>query len=108
MNLTQGLLSIRDYTDKFEELYHYAKDMYPIEEAKIDKFRDRLHVSLRGKLNLYAGTTFRGWVNKAMEQGRLDKELESVTKAKSYQHEGSLRQPWRGSNSRKPRFTPYS
>ena len=47
MNLTQGLLSIRDYIDKFEELYHYTKDMYPTEEAKIDKFRDGLYVSLR-------------------------------------------------------------
>ena len=57
--------------------------MYPIEEAKSDKFRDGLHVSLRGKLNLYTGTTFRGWVEKAMEQERLDKELEFATKVKS-------------------------
>ena len=85
--------------DKFEELYQYAKDMYPTEEAKSDKFRDGLHVSLRGKLNLYTGTTFRGWVEKAMEQERLDKELESAIKVKSYQQEGSSRQPWRGSYS---------
>ena len=62
MNLTQGSMSVRDYADKFEDLYLYAKEMYPTEEVKIDKFRDGLHVSLRGKLNLYAGTTFRGWV----------------------------------------------
>ena len=98
---------VRDYTDKFEELYHYAKDMYPTEEAKIDKFRDGLHVSLRGKLNLYAGTTFRGWVEKAMEQD-LDKELESASRSKPYQQEGSSRQPWRGSQSRRSRFAPYS
>ena len=67
VNLTQGSMSIRDYADKFEELYQYNKEMYPTEEAKVDKFRDRLHISLRGKLNLYAGTTFRGWVEKAME-----------------------------------------
>ena len=84
VNLIQGSLFVRDYTNKFEELYHYAKDIYPTEEAKIDKFRDGLHVSLRGKLNLYAGTTFRGWVEKAMEQERLDKELKSATRAKSY------------------------
>ena len=101
-------MSVRDYTDKFEELYHYTKDMYPTEEARIDKFRDGLHISLREKLNLYAGIIFRGWVEKAIEQERLDKELESLTKAKSYQHEGSSRQPWRGSNSRRTRFAPYS
>ena len=66
VSLTQGSMSVRDYGDKFEELYLYAKEMYPTEEVKIDKFRDGLHVSLRGKLNLYAGTTFRGWVEKAM------------------------------------------
>ena len=74
--------------------------MYPTEESRIYKFLDGLHISLRGKLNLYAGTTFRGWVEKAMERERLDKELESVTRAKPYQQEGSLRQPWRGGQSR--------
>ena len=44
--------------DKFKDLYQYMSDMYPTEEAKSDKFRDDLHVSLREKLNLYAGTTF--------------------------------------------------
>ena len=67
VNLTQGSMSVRDYMDKFEELYQYAKEMYPTEEARIDKFRDGLYVSLRGKLNLYASMTFRGWVEKAME-----------------------------------------
>ena len=58
---------VREYTDKFEDLYQNAKDMYPSEEAKSDKFWDGLHISLRGKLNLYAGITFRGWVEKAIE-----------------------------------------
>ena len=101
-------MSVREYADKFEDLYLYAKEMYSTEEVKIDKFRDGLHVSLRGKLNLYAGTTFRGWVEKAMEQERLDKELESASRSKSYQQEGSSRQPWRGSQSRRFRFIPYS
>ena len=101
-------MSVRDYADKFEELYLYAKEMYPTEEVKIDKFQDGLHVSLRGKLNLYAGTTFRGWVEKAMEQERLDKELESASRVKPYQQERSSRQPWRGSQSRRSRFIPYS
>ena len=82
MNLVQGSMSVRDYADKFEELYQYAKDVYPTEEAKSDKFRGGLHVSLKGKLNLYAGTTFRGWVEKAMEQERLDDELEETEQQK--------------------------
>ena len=67
MNLAQGSMSVRDYVNKFKELYHYAKEMYSTEEVKIDKSWDGLHVSLRGKLNLYAGMTFRGWVEKVME-----------------------------------------
>ena len=55
-------MTVREYTDKFEDLYKYVKDIYPIEEMKSEKFKDGLHVSLRGKLNLYVGTTFRGWV----------------------------------------------
>ena len=58
---------VREYMNKFEELYQYARDIYPTEEAKSDNFWDGLHVSLQGKLNLYVGTTFRGWVKKAME-----------------------------------------
>ena len=58
MNLTQGSISVWEYTDKFEELYQYTKNIYPIEEVKSDKFKDGLHVSLRGKFNLYAGMNF--------------------------------------------------
>ena len=32
--------------DKFEDLYKYAKDIYPIEEKKSEKFRDGLRVFL--------------------------------------------------------------
>ena len=57
-------MTVREYTDKFKNLYQYTKYIYPIKEAKSEKFRNRLHVSLRGKLNIYMGTTFRGWVEK--------------------------------------------
>ena len=58
INLTQGMIAVREYMDKFEDLYKHAKEIYPTEEKKSEKFREGLHVSLRGKLNLYAGTTF--------------------------------------------------
>ena len=75
-------MSVRKYTDKFEDLYKYAKDIYPTEELTSEQFRDGLHVSLWEKLNLYIGTTFRGWVEKAMEQEWLDKELKIVSHSK--------------------------
>ena len=67
INLTQWSMMVREYVDKFEDLYKYAKDIYPTEEKKSEKFREGLHISLRGKLNLYAGTTFWGWAKKVME-----------------------------------------
>ena len=71
-------MTVREYIDKFKDLYQYAKDIYPTEEMRSEKFRYRLNVSLWGKLNLYTGTTFRGWVEKAIKQERLDKELEKA------------------------------
>ena len=71
---------VREYTEKFEDLYQYAKDIYPTEEAKSNKFWNGLYISLRGKLNLYASMTFQSWVEKAIEQERLNKELEFVNK----------------------------
>ena len=50
-----------------------------MEERKSEKFQEGLHISLRGKLNLYTGTIFRSWVEKAMEQEKLDKEFEAST-----------------------------
>ena len=55
---------VREYVNKFEDLYKFAKDIYPTEEKKGENFRDGLRVSLRGKLNLYTGVTFRGWVER--------------------------------------------
>ena len=53
-------MTVREYTDKFEDLYRYAKDMYPTEGMKSNKFKGRLNVSLRRKLNLYTRTTSKG------------------------------------------------
>ena len=72
-------MTVREYIDKFEDLYKYARDIYPIEERKSEKFKEGLHISLRGKLNLYTRTTFWGWVEKVMEQEKFDKEFEAST-----------------------------
>ena len=76
-------MTVREYVDKFKDLYKYEKDIYPIEVKKGEKFRDGLQVSLWEKLNLYTGVTFRGWVEKAVEQEKLDKELETGSRIKS-------------------------
>ena len=78
-------MTVREYVDKFEDLYKYTNDSYPIEEKKSEKFREGLHISLRGKLNLYVGMTFRGWVKKVMEHENLDKKLEASTQVRPNQ-----------------------
>ena len=35
-------MTVREYTDKFEDLHKYVKDMYPMEEMKSEKFMDEL------------------------------------------------------------------
>ena len=57
-------MTVREYVDKFEDLYKYAKDIYPNEEKKREKFREGLHISLRGKLNLYVGLHFEAGLRK--------------------------------------------
>ena len=54
--------------------------MYPMEEKEGEKFRDGLHIILRSKLNLYSCTIFRGWMEKAMDQEKLEQELEQTMK----------------------------
>ena len=78
-------MMIREYIDKFKNLHKYMKDIYHTEERKSEKFHDGLHVCLRGKLNLYARMTFRGWVEKAIEQKKLYKELDASTQMKPNQ-----------------------
>ena len=85
INLVQGSMTVREYVDKFEDLYKYIKDIYLIEKRKSEKFHKGLRISLRGKLNLYAEMMFRGLVKKAMEQEKLDKELETSTQVRSNQ-----------------------
>ena len=38
MNLVQYSMNVREYIDKFEDLYKYAKNVYPTEEMKSEKF----------------------------------------------------------------------
>ena len=73
---------VQEYIDTFEDFYKYTKDIYPTEERKSEKFCEGLHISLRVKLNLYIGMIFRGWVEKEMEQEKLDKELEALTQTR--------------------------
>ena len=38
MNMVQGSMIVKEYTDKFENLYKYGKDVYPTEELESENF----------------------------------------------------------------------
>ena len=78
-------MTIKEYIDKFEDLYKYAKDIYPIEEMKSKKFKEGLYIILRCKLNLYT-SIFRGQVEKAMEHEKLEQELEPTMRVRAMNH----------------------
>ena len=37
INLVQGSMTVREFVDKFEDLYKYTRDIYPTEEKEIQK-----------------------------------------------------------------------
>ena len=82
IHLIQGSSTVREYVDKFEELYKFATDIFPTEEQKCRRFKKGLRVEIRDGLSLYEGTQFRGWVEKAIEKERLQQEIEQEKKSK--------------------------
>ena len=66
IKLVKGLMTIREYVDKFEDSYKYAKNIYSTQKKKSKKIKQGLLIILRCKLNLYIGT-FRSRVEKTMD-----------------------------------------
>ena len=83
--LEQGGMTVREYIDKFEDLYRFVADMLPSEEYKYDQFLSGLHVTIRSGLASFEGTTYRSLVEKAMEVEKLKKEEKDIIQ-KSRKH----------------------
>ena len=67
---------MREYVDRFEDLYKYASDISPTEAQKCYRFKEGLQTVLKNELSLYEGHYFRGWVEKAIEKELLREEIE--------------------------------
>ena len=65
-------MTVREYIDKFEDLYRFVADMLPSEENKYDQFLSGLHVTIRSSLASFEGTTYRSLVEKALEVKRTE------------------------------------
>ena len=80
-------MTIREYIDKFEDLYRFAADMLSSEENKYDQFLSGLHVTIWSGLASFEGTTYRSLVEKALEVEKLKKEeRKAYQKGRKHDH----------------------
>ncbi|KAG8644804.1 hypothetical protein MANES_10G004214v8 [Manihot esculenta] len=105
--LFQGSLSIREYVDKFEDLYCFVSDILPSEEAKCDRFRQGLHVNIRSSMTWFRGNNFRALVEAALNVEKVkqeEKEYEQKMSRKQLQGSQGFRErpAKRGSSSFQP------
>ena len=71
-------MTVKEYIDKFEDLYRFMADMLPSEENKYDRFLSGLHVTIRSGLASFEGTTYRTLVEKALDVEKLKKEENDI------------------------------
>ena len=62
------ILIVREYVNKFEELYKFAAEIFPTEAQKCYRFKKGLQTVLKSELLLYYCEHFRGWIEKAIEK----------------------------------------
>ena len=128
--LKQGSMTVREYVDRFEDLYKYASDIFPTEAQKCYRFKEGLQTVLKNELSLYEGQHFRGWVEKAIEKEKLKEEIEQEGKFKAPVWAGKQRGfskgagtsqqrpetggfrgsrgPWTWSSTYRPQSSPFS
>ena len=66
-------MTVRQYIDKFKDLYWFVADMLPFEENKYDWCLSGLHVTIWSGLALFEGSSYRILVEKALEVEKLKK-----------------------------------
>ena len=79
----QGAMTVREYNDRFKDLYKYASKIFSIETQKCYRFKEGLRILLKNELSLYEGQHFRGWVEKAIEKEKLREEIKQEGKFKA-------------------------
>ncbi|XP_065868428.1 uncharacterized protein [Euphorbia lathyris] len=87
-NLKQRTMVMKEYVDKFDDLYRYASQWFPTEEVKCERFKDGLSAFYQNELSLYEGVHYRGWVEKALQKEKLKGKLESETSQKQSEEFG--------------------
>ena len=83
--MNQRSLSVKEYDDKFEDLYHFVAKIMPSEDIKYDRFRSGLKAQLKIRIAWYEGNNFRELVQKALtfEKAR-NEEMEAEQRNKRF------------------------
>ena len=72
--MTQGSMSVKEYADRFKDLYRFVLEIMPSEEIKCDRFRSGLKAHMKTGIALYEGNNFRELVQKALAFEKAKKE----------------------------------
>ena len=67
-------MSVKEYADRFEDLYRFVSEIMPSEEIKCDRFRSGLKAHMKTGIALYEGNNFRELVQKALAFEKAKKE----------------------------------
>ena len=57
-NLIQGSMSVKEYADRFEDLYRFISEIMPSEEIKCKRFRSGLKAHMKTGIAWYEGNNF--------------------------------------------------
>ncbi|KAJ9170011.1 hypothetical protein P3X46_018148 [Hevea brasiliensis] len=67
-------LSIREYVDRFEDLYGFVSEILASEEVKCDRFKQGLHIGIRSSMIWFRGSNFRELVEAALNIEKVRQE----------------------------------
>ena len=69
--MTQGDQSVKDYVAQFDDLYRFVRNLFPINELKIERFKQGLSLGIQSRISLFSFTTYRSWVDTALHAEQL-------------------------------------
>ena len=81
--MKQRSMFVREYIDRFEDLFKYTSDIFLTKVQKCYRFKEGLQTVLKNELSLYEGQHFKGWVEKENEKEKLREEIEQEGKFKA-------------------------
>ena len=73
-SFTQGSQSVKEYVNRFEDLYRFISEIIPLEEIKCNEIRSGLKAYIKTGIAWYEGNNFREVVRKTLVFEKARKE----------------------------------